>query len=66
MALQVIEDERLVLAASSVGGKRGRKIYFYTHTGEVLLKYIKKGDVLNDCTLPVKTFKKRGLSFSYE
>ena len=61
-ALQVIEEERLVLAASSVGGKRGRKIYFYTHTGEILLKYIRKREVLNAFTPPAKTFKQRGAS----
>ncbi len=38
MALTVIEREELRLLVSDVGGYRGRKIVFYTHTGEVLLK----------------------------
>lgn len=37
-ALRVIERERLHLAASDLGGTRGRKILFRTHTGEILLK----------------------------
>jgi chemotaxis protein CheD len=38
MALKTIEDEGLKLVASNVGETCGRKIYFYTHTGEVFLK----------------------------
>ena len=38
MALTMIEREELRLLVSDVGGYRGRKIIFYTHTGEVLLK----------------------------
>ena len=37
-AMKVIMDEGLTLVASDVGGVRGRKILFYAHTGEVLLK----------------------------
>ena len=37
-AMRVIERERLNLAASDLGGVRGRKILFRTHTGEILLK----------------------------
>jgi chemotaxis protein CheD len=38
IALQVIRRAGLRLIASDVGGKVGRKLRFYTHTGEVLLK----------------------------
>lgn len=38
-AFQLIQDTGLRLTASNVGGARGRKLYFYTHTGEVLLQY---------------------------
>ena len=38
-ALEVIRAEGLNLVASDVGGKRSRKIVFYVHSGEVLLKY---------------------------
>lgn len=41
-ALEVMSTEKLTLALSDVGGKTGRKIRFYTHTGTVLLKRIKR------------------------
>lgn len=44
IAFQVIEKENLVVSASDVGGLRGRKIYFSTHTGEVLLKRLLKSE----------------------
>ena len=37
-ALQGIELEGLKLTTCDVGGSGGRKILFYTHTGEVFLK----------------------------
>jgi chemotaxis protein CheD len=40
MALKTIGDEGLKLVASNVGETTGRKIYFYTHTGEVFLKRV--------------------------
>jgi chemotaxis protein CheD len=47
MAFQVIEKENLRIAASDVGGLRGRKIIFSTHTGEVLLKRLLKSETVN-------------------
>jgi chemotaxis protein CheD len=47
MAFQVIEKENLRIAASDVGGGRGRKIIFSTHTGEVLLKRLLKSETEN-------------------
>jgi len=44
MAFKVIEKEKLRIAASDVGGVRGRKIIFSTHTGEVLLKRLLKSE----------------------
>jgi chemotaxis protein CheD len=41
-ALQVIAEEGLFLAASDVGGVRGRKIVFKTYTGEVFLKRLSR------------------------
>jgi chemotaxis protein CheD len=41
-ALEMMSTERLTLAFSDVGGKRGRNIRFYTHTGAVLLKRINR------------------------
>ena len=40
-ALEIIRKERLNLKVSDVGGSLGRKIYFYTDTGRILLKRIK-------------------------
>lgn len=37
-ALAIIEAEGLNLVSSDLGGSTGRKLFFYTHTGEVLLK----------------------------
>jgi chemotaxis protein CheD len=37
-ALEVLAKERLQVVASSVGGNHGRKIYFNSGTGEVLLR----------------------------
>jgi chemotaxis protein CheD len=42
VALQMIETEKLRLVASDFGGTQGRKIYFNTHTGEILLKRLGK------------------------
>jgi chemotaxis protein CheD len=41
MALNIIDSEKMNLTASSVGGRRGRKLVFYAHSGEVLQKYLK-------------------------
>ena len=38
IAEQVLAARGLSPLASDVGGKRGRKLFFYTHTGEVFLK----------------------------
>jgi chemotaxis protein CheD len=38
IALEIIGEAGLRLIVSDVGGKVGRKLRFYTHTGEVLLK----------------------------
>jgi chemotaxis protein CheD len=40
-AFRIIEQERLSVAVTDVGGSIGRKIYFCTHTGKVLLKRLK-------------------------
>lgn len=41
-ALKVLEQQRLRVTASDLGGPRGRKIVFFTHTGEILLKRLHK------------------------
>lgn len=41
-ALAVIAEEGLYLAASDVGGLRGRKILFKTYTGEIFLKRLQR------------------------
>jgi chemotaxis protein CheD len=40
-AQQIIKNEQLNLLASDVGGTRGRKLFFYTHTGEIYLKRLR-------------------------
>lgn len=42
MAKALIEKEGLRLYASHIGGPLGRKLHFYTHTGEILLKSLQK------------------------
>jgi chemotaxis protein CheD len=44
MAEKVLAGEGLSLRAKDVGGLRGRKVLFYTHTGEVLLKRLRGAD----------------------
>ena len=34
----ILEEAGLKVQAADIGGQQGRKIYFYTHTGEILLK----------------------------
>lgn len=45
IAFQVIEKENLRVSASDVGGLRGRKIIFSAHTGEVMLKRLRKSEL---------------------
>ena len=44
-ALQVIEQEKLYLAAFDLGGLGGRKIYFKTNTGEIFLKRLHRSEL---------------------
>jgi chemotaxis protein CheD len=41
-ALEIFKDRGLKITSSNVGGINGRKIFFYTHTGKILMKRIKK------------------------
>lgn len=40
VAMDTLGKLHLKVVASSVGGKRGRKLIFYSHTGEVGIKYL--------------------------
>ncbi len=40
LAFQLLQQERIAVAAKSTGGEKGRKIYFNTQTGEVFQKYV--------------------------
>jgi chemotaxis protein CheD len=40
LAIQMLRKENIKVAAQSTGGEKGRKIFFNTGTGEVLLKYL--------------------------
>ncbi len=48
MALQTLEKEGLSILSLDVGGATGRKIFFNTHTGEVLLKRLQPRVILAD------------------
>lgn len=40
LAQQYLQDERIPIVSTNVGGSRGRKIIFHTHTGDVMMKFI--------------------------
>ena len=42
LAWESLEELKIPILSSSVGGKYGRKIIFNTHTGEVKQKYVKR------------------------
>ena len=42
LAKEALKEEKIPIISSSVGGKHGRKIIFYTQTGEVKQRYIQK------------------------
>ncbi|WP_298436503.1 chemotaxis protein CheD [Geobacter sp.] len=46
IARRVLSVSGLAVTAADVGGTRGRKLIFYTHTGEVLLKRLRRDDPL--------------------
>jgi chemotaxis protein CheD len=41
MAKKILHEHGFKVAAEDLGGTQGRKIYFYSHTGDVFLKKIK-------------------------
>lgn len=45
-AMELIGVESLRVSALDVGGLRGRKIFFYSHTGEVALKRLRPSDTV--------------------
>ncbi len=42
LALEQLKELKIPVVSSSVGGKDGRKIIFYTETGEVKQRYVKR------------------------
>jgi chemotaxis protein CheD len=44
-ALSMLEHESVRLVTQDLGGPRGRKIIFHTHTGEVFLKRLRKTEI---------------------
>ena len=42
VARMMLEEKKIPIVASSTGGKKGRKILFFTNTGEVRHKFIDK------------------------
>jgi chemotaxis protein CheD len=45
MALRMLEGESVRLITQDIGGARGRKIVFHTHTGDVFLKRLRKSEI---------------------
>jgi chemotaxis protein CheD len=45
-AKKIIEQEGLSIVSMDVGGTQGRKLYFHTQTGEVLLKRLQPRVIL--------------------
>jgi chemotaxis protein CheD len=43
IAEERLKKEKIAISAHSVGGKKGRKVIFYTDTGQVLMKFIDHG-----------------------
>jgi len=52
-AIRTLEEEGLQLAASDLGGKRGRVIYFSTATGEVFLRRLQPTKIQDEDALPL-------------
>jgi len=42
LAWEILAEQKIEVVSSSVGGKLGRKIIFYTHTGEVKQRYVQR------------------------
>jgi chemotaxis protein CheD len=42
IARTILKDENIPVISHSVGGQHGRKVLFYTATGNVLISYIKR------------------------
>lgn len=51
-AKRLLEEEGLRLSSIDVGGLQGRKLLFYTHTGEVLLKRLTPRDMTDGSVAP--------------
>jgi chemotaxis protein CheD len=45
IALSMLKDRNLKLKASDTGGSRGRKLIFFSHTGEVLVKRLRGNEI---------------------
>ena len=45
MALEMLQRHSVRVATQDMGGPRGRKIIFHTHTGEVFLKRLRKSEI---------------------
>ena len=56
IAKELLRDHKIPVVASSVGGKNGRKIFFFTDSGAVKQRYIEKQNVIQ---IEKKIIKKR-------
>ena len=46
IAKDMLEEERIPIIGSDMGGSRGRRVLFYTDTGSVKMRYIRKTKTL--------------------
>ncbi|MBI5846607.1 MAG: chemotaxis protein CheD [Nitrospirae bacterium] len=44
-AIRILDAEKLQILKADIGGMQGRKILFYTHTGEVFLKRVRRTEL---------------------
>ncbi len=43
LAVDMLREEKIDIINFSVGGNKGRKVIFYTQTGEILMRYVQSG-----------------------
>jgi chemotaxis protein CheD len=59
VAMDQLSKHNIRIAASSVGGNKGRKIKFDTRSGQVLMKYLKGQDSQSKASAPVESHLQR-------
>jgi len=63
MALLMMEQEGLTIQTKDIGGTQGRKLHFYTHTGEVFLKRLRRSETSRIIRLQTEAGRSEGGQF---